>query len=704
VNDTESIEAQTRALHHALSRTWYPFFARFGQLTETQLRAVPHILAGHDVIVSAPTASGKTEATIAPLLERILSDPERRAARPDLTLVVICPTRALCNDTRRRLTRPLSDLQWRCAVKTGDSPTFADDNPPDVLITTPESFDSMLARRPRALVHVRALVLDEIHLLAGEPRGDQLACLATRLRVIVARYSNGAHHLQTCAVSATIDEPAKLAESFLDTETPDRTYHVIKTKGDDRAIQCDILVAPSLDEVVATMRAMRRDAPHEKVLMFCNRRDDVEMLAARLSALRPFVHHGSLARDRRLLAESQFLNAESGLCIATSTLEIGIDVGNVDRAVLLGVPPNVSSFLQRIGRANRRGQVIRCTLLAAGADEVHRVQHLLSCVERGVLHDDLIPFRPSIIVQQAISLLYQTPRRWVRAEDVFARLPAPARASFPPESVDAILRHAASEGLFHRSSNGHYGEDVVAAEQFERGSMHSNIDAVDDIEAVDESTGRVVGTIGRETLERTASNQVKLAGADHLITRVVDGRVMLRKQSPNDSLTLFTPRHGPRYTFALARDLARFSGIPDNTLVYLRLRERDTLVQHYLGHIWGLLLADVIGNTRPRQSVTAVNAFTLMVRGRAPISAIADACSDIEANTRRLRDGVWSLRKKLTRKLSAGPYTRHVPEKVLHAWLVDATRVEAFAQAIATYQWIEGPDHPDEPDFEHEEF
>src|SRR5690606_26195628 len=151
------------------------FLGRFPRATEVQELAIPHVLVGRDVLISAPTASGKTEAYAAPAVERIGAT---RQGSPALLLV--SPTRALANDLKRRLEGPLFDVKVPFGRYTGEHKERVDGALPEVVVTTPEALDSLLARRAKLLSGVRTVVLDEIHVLDGSGRGDQLRVLLQR--------------------------------------------------------------------------------------------------------------------------------------------------------------------------------------------------------------------------------------------------------------------------------------------------------------------------------------------------------------------------------------------------------------------------------------------------------------------------------------------------------------------------------------------
>ena len=213
-------QASDRDVVRALGPVGAAFFGNFRTLHDVQRAAIPRILGGQDVLVASATASGKTEAVLAPLIARTLND--LPAQERSIRMLLIAPTRALVNDLAERIDGPLGRLGLACGRQTSDHKDKS--RPPFVLITTPESFDSMLVRDGRVeggrvtdhlLAEVAAVFVDEAHLFDGTARGDQLSWLMGRLRR-VRRLNNdsdtdGRAGLQVCAGSATISDPEGLA-------------------------------------------------------------------------------------------------------------------------------------------------------------------------------------------------------------------------------------------------------------------------------------------------------------------------------------------------------------------------------------------------------------------------------------------------------------------------------------------------------------
>ena len=206
-------------IRHRLKYAWMPFFSRFGRLTSIQEETIPKILDGANVVVASPTASGKTEAVVAPIAERFVSERWN-----GLAILYVVPTRALANDTLARIEGPLRDMGIATVLKHGDKP-YLSGNLPNCLITTPESLNSLICRRPKIFATLRAVILDEIHLLDNTYRGDQLRLLFHRLKKL-AFDASFAVHIIVGYVIGTLSSCPKIFENF----------ELITVKGQERLI------------------------------------------------------------------------------------------------------------------------------------------------------------------------------------------------------------------------------------------------------------------------------------------------------------------------------------------------------------------------------------------------------------------------------------------------------------------------------------
>ncbi len=333
----------------------------FTVLSDAQQQAIPLILGGNNLILIAPTGTGKTESAMFPVFNRLLSLP----AGGGFKAIYITPLRSLNRDI-------LSRMQWWCAelglsvgVRHGDTPASERRkqalSPPDLLITTPETFQALFMgkRLRKHLAHVQYVVVDEIHELAGSKRGAQLAVALERLHVHAGGF-------QRIGLSATVGNPEDIA-TYLCGPRPCTIVQVpvakqldlsVRYLGDDFRHQIDVL-----------SKLLKREG---STLIFVNTRVTAEALGHALFAHGDVeVHHGSLSKEVRIDAEERFKRGEIRTLICTSSMELGIDIGRVDHVIQFGSPREVARLVQRVGRAGHQLNTIsRGTILATGFDDL----------------------------------------------------------------------------------------------------------------------------------------------------------------------------------------------------------------------------------------------------------------------------------------------------------------------------------------------
>lgn len=330
------------------------------KFTEPQLRAIPPILAGNHVLLVAPTGIGKTEAAAFPIFHHLLRENPKRIAA-----LYITPLRALNRDMLRRMTFFAERLGLDVAVRHGDTPTQErarlTRKPPQLLITTPETFQVLFTgdKLREQLANVRWVVVDEIHELAGDDRGSQLAVGLERLAALAG------HEFQRIGLSATVGSPEEVAAFLGGVGRTVETIRVPIPKG--VRISVDWPVPGRGDEDMAQKLHVARDQAtilrrcreligrHRSTLVFTNTRDNAEFLASRLRLWSDEptigVHHGSLSRDVRIQMEDDFKAERLKGLICTSSLELGIDVGSADFVLQYNSPREVTRLVQRIGRS-----------------------------------------------------------------------------------------------------------------------------------------------------------------------------------------------------------------------------------------------------------------------------------------------------------------------------------------------------------------
>lgn len=329
--------------------------------TEVQKRAYPLIRSGKNVLIIAPTGSGKTEAALIPVLAEMLNT----EARP-VTLLYITPLRALNRDMLERIRWWGEHLGFRVDVRHGDTTQYRRSKqarePPHILITTPESLQAMLPAEKMGahLRNVKYVIIDEIHELVGEKRGYQLAIALERLR------EKTGHEFQRIGLSATVGSPDLVAH-FLGGKgrsveivdvSMEKDYRITVTyPTPDRKMREEAKKLGLSPDVYARVLKLKEIVErHRQVITFVNTRNMAEQLSLYFSAFhdRTDVHHSSLSRDVRLSVEKTFKSGEIKHLIATSSMELGIDVGEVDAVVQYGSPRQVTRLIQRVGRSGHR--------------------------------------------------------------------------------------------------------------------------------------------------------------------------------------------------------------------------------------------------------------------------------------------------------------------------------------------------------------
>jgi ATP-dependent Lhr-like helicase len=327
----------------------------FSSLSDAQKQAIPLIHDKKNIILIAPTGTGKTESAMFPVFDGLLSLP----AGGGFKAIYITPLRSLNRDILSRMEWWCSELGLRVGVRHGDTPMGERRkqalSPPDLLITTPETLQALFMGKVlrKHLAGVKYVIVDEIHELAGSKRGAQLAVALERLHVYAGNF-------QRIGLSATVGNPEDIATYFCGSR-PCEIVQVPVAKhldisvtyvGDDFRHQSEVLA-----------RSLKRDG---STLVFVNTRVTAEALGHALFNRGDVeVHHGSLSKEVRIDAEERFKRGEIRTLICTSSMELGIDIGRVDHVIQFGSPREVARLVQRVGRAGHQLNTIsRGTILA----------------------------------------------------------------------------------------------------------------------------------------------------------------------------------------------------------------------------------------------------------------------------------------------------------------------------------------------------
>jgi ATP-dependent Lhr-like helicase len=437
---------------------------------------------------------------VLPLASRIL---EHRLE--PISVLYIAPLKALLNDLRERLETLLEPLALRVAVWHGDVSSAKRRGiarePPDILLATPESIEVLLsfaADERRALIAgVQTVVIDEAHVFFGDDRGTHLLAIIERL----AQYAE--RDLQRVALSATIGNPKDLARWLHGTSR--RTMRICTIPKDAARIErFDVRYAPEVSDLLKFFDELRS----EKAIVFVPSRRDVEMLTSALITRQhtAWAHHSAISASSRRDSETAIREAPRGLLVATSTFELGIDIGNLDRVVQIDAPATVSAMMQRLGRTGRRaGAETRMTFLARKTEPLVLALALLHLHAQGWIEPLESPVKPFIVlIQQILANLIQTggvPKALLisrlASNAAFAKLAHDDILRF----VDALVETDAIEAVDERLHLGSSTERRFGYRNF--GELASLFTSDPVVEVV--SRDAVIGSVQRWYLERVAS-------------------------------------------------------------------------------------------------------------------------------------------------------------------------------------------------------
>lgn len=414
-------------------------------LRPLQEATIEPVLRGEHALLLAPTAGGKTEAAAFPVFSRMLSENWR-----GLSVLYICPIKALLNNLEPRLAHYGSLLGRSVALWHGDigpsrkAKIVAD--PPDILLTTPESLEVMLISRridhQRLFNNLRCVIVDEVHAFAGDDRGWHLMYLLERLSHITGR------ELQRLGLSATVGNPEALCDWLA---AGCESHRTVINPPAESAVAPEIQVdwVGNLRNAALVISRLHRG---EKRLVFCDSRARVEELAMELRSLgvSAYVSHSCLSLEARHAAEEAFSQGEDCVIVATSTLELGIDVGDLDRVIQIDAPSTVSSFLQRIGRTGRRAGTSRnCLFLVTKEEAFLQTAALMQLWSEGFVEPVEPPPLPMhIFAQQIMGLALQ--EDGITASDWTSWLGRLPRVSgLEPERCNQVIQYMIDTAILH---------------------------------------------------------------------------------------------------------------------------------------------------------------------------------------------------------------------------------------------------------------
>ena len=601
--DSLSVPASL-AWAHPVVQEW--FVRRFGTPTEPQEQGWPHILDGKPVLISAPTGSGKTLAAFLICIDQLIRKALEGRLGSETEVVYVSPLKALSNDVQKNLETPLKEIQQlalergylspqiRTAVRTGDTLPAERQrmlkNPPHILVTTPESLYILLtAEKSRNnLRHVRTVIVDEIHAIADDKRGAHLALTLERLDALVCgenRLSVGdwvtAHGTppQRIGLSAT-QNPIELVGDFLrgGLKHPVQIVQVGQRRHLDLAIEIpsEELGAVASNAIWDSIydRLAQLALEHRSTLVFVNTRKLVERMAfclsERLGEENVAAHHGSLSRKLRLESERKLKQGEIRILVATASLELGIDIGNVDLVCQINSPRAVAVGMQRVGRAGHwRGAIPKGRFFATTRDDLMEQAALIRAMRSGVLDKLEIPPKPTdILMQQIVATCAAEPWEETALFNVLRRA-QPYRDLTQLEYEEAIC--LLTDGI--EVSRGRYGSYLlrdrvhgrIQARRGARTTAVSNGGAIPDtalFAVIAEPEGVQIATLDEDfAVESSAGDIILLGNTSWRIQRVESaGRVLVEDAHGQPPTVPFWRGEAPQRTIELSQFISDLRG------------------------------------------------------------------------------------------------------------------------------------------------
>ena len=557
---------------HPTIQRW--FAQRFGEPTEPQREGWPHIRAGNHTLVCAPTGMGKTLAAYLAAIDELAR--QGKSLLDQTYVLYVSPLRALSNDVQKNLQGPLHELaeldpelpRIRVLVRTGDTPqrdrAAMLRKPPHILVTTPESLYILLtsAGGREMLRTVKTVIIDEIHALVRDKRGSHLALSLERLEAL-------AGPVQRIGLSAT-QKPLDEVGRFLVGAGRECTLVDV---GHRRPMDVAIVTPPSplttvcsheqWDEIYGQIAQLIES--HRTTLIFVNTRKLAERITARLTGVmgeeKVTCHHSSLSRERRLDAEHRLKSGTLRALVATASLELGIDIGEVDLVIQVGATRSIATFLQRVGRSGHavrkmpKGRLFPLTI-----DELVEAAALLQAAKRGELDRTPQPRAPlDILAQQIVAACVAAGEQgW--SEDVLFET---FKRAWPyrmlkREDFDAVIRlHIdGRRGLLHRDA---VGGRIMARKRARMTAIMGGgaIPDVADYRVVQDPQGLFVGTLNEDfAVESNVGDIFQLGNTSWRVLKVERGVVRVADAQGQPPSIPFWLGEGPARTAELSAGIA----------------------------------------------------------------------------------------------------------------------------------------------------
>lgn len=556
----------------------------FPKPTEPQEKTIPKVLDGKNVLLISPTATGKTEAAFLPVLSMLLQAPKT----PGIKVLYITPLRALNRDMLERLQWWCNNLDIKLAVRHGDTETKErtrqSQSPPDILITTPETLQAILSGwvLRQHLQALRWVIIDEVHELADSKRGSQLAIALERVRSFIGK------DFQMVGLSATVGTPETVAHFLVGVNRPVEIVRTPVAKMVDlkviypRPTEEDARFAGKIfthPEVAARLRIIRdyMDA-HQSVLLFTNTRSISEVLASRFKVwdidFPISIHHGSLAKPSRLAAENGLKRGELKGLIATSSLELGIDVGHVDLVIQYMSPRQVSRLIQRVGRAGHSyGHVSEGIIIGMDSDDTLEAMVIARRALQELLEPVELPDKPyDVLTHQIAGLLMKNRRLEFEGILELVRNAAPYQY-LTMEDIEKLIKYMHSR--FPRLAWASLEDHVVLKPQRTKALFEYYFDNLSMIPVekqflvIDESTDTSIGVLDEAFMAEYGKPGTKfiIRGSPWKIAHATEDKVYVRPvEDPTGSIPSWIGEEIP-VPYEVAQEVAEIRGFVETKIL-----------------------------------------------------------------------------------------------------------------------------------------
>ena len=555
----------------------------FPNPTEPQEKTIPKVIEGKNILLISPTATGKTEAAFLPVLSMLLQAPKT----PGIKVLYITPLRALNRDMLERLEWWCNNLDIKLAVRHGDTDTKErtrqSRSPPDILITTPETLQAILSGwiLRQHLQSLRWVIVDEVHELADSKRGSQLSLALERVRNLIGK------DFQMIGLSATIGTPSKVAQFLVGNKRQVEIIRVPVAKLVKLKIlfpkpnEEDVRLAGRLythPEVAARLRIIREYMGKQKsVLLFTNTRSISEVLASRIKVwdinFPVSIHHGSLAKPSRIAAETGLKRGDLKGLIATSSLELGIDVGRIDLVIQYMSPRQVTRLIQRVGRAGHTyGHVAQGVVIGMDSDDTLEAMVIAQMALREELEPVEVPSKPFDALTHQIAGLLLKNRRLA-----FVEILELARNAYPYENltiedVEKLLKYM--HGRFPRLAWVSFEDQVVLKPSRSKALFEYYFDNLSMIPeekqflVIDDSTDSSIGVLDEAFMAEYGKTGTKfiIRGSPWQIIHTTEDKVYVRPvDDPSGAIPSWIGEEIP-VPYRVAQEVAKVRGFVEEKI------------------------------------------------------------------------------------------------------------------------------------------